>query len=143
MDKDLLDITAFEAVGFKPLILFKSWRVATLCYGEDLHPRHAGYLERHMETDEVFILMRGQATLMLGGAGASVDQIEAVAMQPLQAYNVKLGAWHGVLMSRDAIIALVENVDTGQANSEYFNLTPAQKETFVQEARKFPDWQAL
>ena len=143
MDKEILEIAELTTVGFKPLILFENWRVATLCYVDDLFPPEIATLERHTQTDEVFILMHGQASLMLAGAGAAVRAIEAVAMQPLKTYNVKLGAWHGVVMSKDAVILLVENVDTGAANSEYFQLTPAMKQVYLAEARRFPDWQNL
>jgi hypothetical protein len=44
-------------------------------------------------------------------------------------------------MSKDAVILLVENGDTGKPNSEYFRLTEAQKQVFLAEAANYPDWQ--
>jgi hypothetical protein len=64
-------------------------------------------------------------------------------MEPLKAYNVKRNAWHGVIMSRDAVILLVENEKTGITNSEYFPLTPALKQIYLTESRIFADWQWL
>ena len=143
MDKNVIEVAELATIGFKPIVLFESWRVATLCYAEDLYPPNISYLERHMETDEVFILMAGQATLMLGGNNAEVSDLEALPMQPMLTYNVKLGAWHSVVMSRDAVILLVENVDTDKVNSEYLDLTDPMKQAFLQTARQFLDWADL
>ena len=41
-------------------------------------------------------------------------------MQTGKLYNVKKGAWHALLMERDAKVLIVENHSTGPENSEYF-----------------------
>lgn len=142
MEKNRVDIAELTTVGFKPLVFFKDWRVATLCYTPDLYPPHIGYLERHMETDEVFVLMHGQATLLIGGNGAGVDQIETLALEPLKTFNVRQGVWHNVVVTRDAVILLVENADTGQPNSEYFTLNESQKKILLATAANYPDWRS-
>lgn len=141
MDKNILDVAELTTVGFKPLIFCNDWRVATLCYTPDLYPPHIGYVERHMETDEVFVLMKGQVTLFIGGNEKTVDRFEIVPMQPLKTYNVRQGVWHNVIMSKDAVILLVENGDTAESNSEYFRLSDHQKQVFLTEASDYPDWQ--
>jgi ureidoglycolate hydrolase len=138
-----LEISEFSAHGFKPLIFFNEWRVATLCYCEDIFPPAIGYVERHMETDEVFILLHGRATLLNGGKETAVSQLEAEPMETLKAYNFTLGTWHGVIMSPDAVIALMENADTGKNNSEYFKLDEPLRHFVLSEAKKFPEWSAL
>lgn len=143
MSNQGLEISEFTTHGFKPLIFFKDWRVATLCYCEDLYPPAISFVERHMETDEIFILLHGQATLLNGGREAVVSRLEAEPMQALKAYNFTLGTWHGVVMSRDAVIALVENADTGKENSEYFQLDEPMRRLVLSEAQKIPDWSAL
>lgn len=142
MDKEVLEISEFTTVGFKILVPFKSWRVATLCYTDDMFPPELSRMERHMETDEVFVLLKGQATLMLGGNGSAVGPVETVPMEPLKAYNVRQGVWHGVVASRDVVILLVENVDTGAENSEYGDLSAQQKEIYRSIWKQFPDWRS-
>ena len=93
-----------------------------------------------MQTDEVFVLMEGQVTLMMGEGDQTVTAVYGIPMEPLKLYNVKQGAWHGVLMSKDATILLVENQNTGNANSEYFNLTPEIRAIYDAEAKKIKDW---
>jgi ureidoglycolate hydrolase len=143
MQENILEVTEFVTTGFKPLISFDKCRVATLCYVDDLYPVDIASMERHLETDEVFVLLNGKATLMLGGAESAVRSVKAVSLEPMKAYNVKRNAWHGMIMSRDAVILLVENDDTGSANSEYFPLTSALKQIYLSEARTFADWQRL
>lgn len=142
MDKEILEISEFTTVGFKILVPFEGWRVATLCYTDDMFPPELSRMERHMETDEVFVLLKGQGTLMLGGNGAAVGLVETVPMEPLKAYNVRRGAWHGVVASLDVVILLVENVDTGEKNSEYCGLSAQQKEVYRSIWKQFPDWRS-
>ena len=123
MDEKLLEIREYNGEGFRPLILFGSWRVAILNYLDELLPRNITRMERHMETDEVFILTRGRATLLLGGVDSHVDGVLSQPMEAGKLYNVKRYSWHSILMSRDASVLLVENVDTAEGNSEYFNLS--------------------
>ena len=142
MDKAILEVAEFTTVGFKILVPFKSWRVATLCYTEDMFPPELSRMERHMQTDEVFVLLKGEATLMLGGNGSAIGQVETIRMEPLKSYNVRQAAWHGVIVSRDAVILLVENVDTGNSNSEYFDLTAENKEIYRSVWKQMPDWRS-
>jgi hypothetical protein len=142
MDKSILEVTEFTTVGFKILVPFESWRVATLCYIDDMFPPELSRMERHVETDEVFVLLKGDATLMLGGNEAAIGPVETIPLEPLKSYNVKRNAWHGVVASRDVVILLVENVDTGNNNSEYCELCAEQKGVYRAIWKQFPDWRA-
>jgi hypothetical protein len=124
MDDNLLQIREYNDEGYRPLIDFNGWRVAILNYIDEIHPRINKKMERHCRTDEVFVLLRGRVTLLIGGNG---PQLESAIPQPLEMgklYNVKQNTWHTVLMSRDASILLVENTDTAEANSEYAQMPP-------------------
>ena len=72
-----------------------------------------------METDEVFVLLAGHCILFL----AEVDKhhqivdIHAIDMEPYRAYNIKHGVFHTHTLTEDAKVLIVENRDTGDANS--------------------------
>jgi len=136
MDENVLEIREYNGEGFRPLILFGGWRVAVLNYLDELLPRNIKRMERHMETDEVFVLWRGRATLLMGGVDSQVDAVTPQVMEPGKLYNVKRAAWHSILMSRDASILLVENVDTAEGNSEYFNLPEQFLDEILEIARR-------
>ena len=136
MDKNVLDILFFDGIGYKPLIDFNDWRVAILRYIDELQPDRIEQMERHIETDEVFVLLNGRATLLMGGNGPTLDGVHPQPMEPGKLYNVKQNAWHSVLLSKDASILLVENRDTARENSEYARLTDDQRKLVVEIAQR-------
>jgi ureidoglycolate hydrolase len=123
-----IDIHSHEVEGFKVLVQYQSWRTAVLNQGKENKPESLSYIERHKETDEVFVLLKGKACLVIGGDNEKPDSIEALPMDLNKTYNVKANVWHGVLMSPDASIYIVENIDTSKENSDYYNLTSEEKE---------------
>lgn len=140
MNKSVLEIIEYKGEGYKPLIDFNGWRVAYLRFLDELIPANIQRMERHLLTDEVFILLEGEVTLMMGEGDREVTRLLPEPMERMKLYNVKQGAWHGVLMSQDATILLVENQDTSETNSEYFKLTPEFKSIYLSEAAKIKDW---
>lgn len=122
MDISLLETLEFTGEGFMPLIVFGAWRVAFLRYLETLNPERIDSMERHTETDEVFVLLNGRGVPILGGNGEQVNGIYPQEMETGKLYNVKRNAWHTILLSRDAKVLLVENGDTGEQNSEIIGI---------------------
>lgn len=122
MDESLLEIREYTGAGYQPLVAFENWRVAMLRYLDALHPDRNDSMERHMETDEVWVLLQGQGVLILGGNGGQVDGIHPQTMEAGKVYNVRRYAWHTVLLSRDATVLLVENSDTGEQNTEFTHI---------------------
>ena len=119
MDKNLLDIKQFDGEGFHPLIDFGAWRVAILRWETSMLPEKIEFMERHTQTDEVFVLLEGQATLILGGKQGSVEGVFPQTMENGKLYNVKRNAWHTIVLSRDASILIVEQRNTGKENTEF------------------------
>ena len=141
MDEKLLEIHEFTGIGYKPLIDYGTWRVAILRFIDDRLPAEIKQVERHNETDEVFVLLEGQAVLFMAEGDPEVVALYPQVLEPLKYYNVKRGAWHTIALSRDASILLVENRDTSTANSDYAALSPALHKTLVQTcACEMPKW---
>jgi ureidoglycolate hydrolase len=132
---DLIEVKSFDGEGYKPLVSFGSWRVAVLRYLDELNPANIKSMERHMKTDEVFVLAKGKAMLILGGNGQEVGGLSTYKMNIGEINNVKKGAWHTVIVSHEAHLVIVENDDTCVENSEYFSLTKELK-TKIQEFAK-------
>jgi hypothetical protein len=144
MDEKLLEIRHYSGEGYKPLIDFGAWRVAVLRYLDELQPDRIDAVERHNETDEVFVLLQGQAVLFMGTGDRQIETIFPQVMQPGVFYNVKQSAWHTVALSRDATILLVENCDTGRENSDYAPLQPEQRALLLETTlREIPEWQSV
>jgi len=128
MDERLLQIRDYQGNGFQPLIYFGGWRVAILRSREDTRADGIAMMERHTETDEVFVLTRGKGVLLIGGNGAQVEAVLPESLEAGKIYNVRCNVWHAILLSREASVLIVENGDTGIANSEYLQLTAQQRD---------------
>mgnify|MGYP002516725299 CR=1 FL=1 len=109
-----LEVFTYEGSGYNPTMHFDSWRVAFLNYAERFD--RIEKLERHLLTDEVFVLLSGKAMLLLG------EKAQAVNMETGKIYNVKKGAWHAIKVTPDAKILIVENHNTGLENTQYMSL---------------------
>ncbi len=128
MDENWLRVREYNGAGFKSLIEFNDWRVAILNYLENIHPEHNDTMERHIESDEVFVLLKGRGILLIGGNEATTESIFQQALEQGKIYNVMRNTWHTILLSRDASVLLVENRDTSEQNSEYTHLSKDQKD---------------
>jgi hypothetical protein len=131
MDEQLLEIRDYEGEGYQALVDYGTWRVAILRFLDGLQPERQSSMERHIETDEVFVLTKGKGMLIMGGNGGQIDGIYPQVMEIGKVHNVKRNAWHTVLLSRDASVLLVENCDTDKNNSEYADLSKEQRKLIV------------
>ena len=109
-----LEIFEYEGVGYNPTMHYGAWRVALANFGENFDRERYRYLERHLLTDEVFVLLSGTAFLITG------KEFTETPLEPNKIFNVKKGSWHALLMEPDAKVLIVENHDTARENSEYF-----------------------
>lgn len=108
-----LEIYDYTGEGYDATFSFGAWRVAYLNYALRFDRKGISYLERHNETDELFLLMEGEATLLVG------ERAEEVKMDKFKMYVIKKGQWHGILVSRSGRVLVVENDNTTKQNSEY------------------------
>lgn len=121
-----IEITEFQPEGYKPLVDYDKWRVAVLRFCDDLRPENLLTMQKHNESDEVFVLISGEFTLFTGGFGEEPGEVEAVELEPMKLYNVKRGAWHTHTLSKDAAVVIVENRNTCDDNSPKKPLSPEQ-----------------
>lgn len=117
MDKHLLEIHSCEGTGYQPLIDYDKWRVAILRYSDELLPGRIFAMQRHNETDEVFVLLEGRCILFIGEGKDSITSITGIDMEPRKIYNVRRGAWHSHTLNLEASVLIVENRDTTAQNS--------------------------
>lgn len=136
MDEILLEIQNYDGEGYKPLIDYGEWRVAILRYLDALQPDRIDSMERHTETDEVFVLLHGRGVLIIGGNDDQVDSVQPQAMELGELYNVKRNAWHTILLSHDASVLIVENNDTGDHNTEFNDLTSDHRQLILEIAQR-------
>jgi ureidoglycolate hydrolase len=136
IDPHFLEITDYTGAGYRPLIAYGAWRVAILNYIDELLPENIGKMQRHDNTDEVFVLLNGRCILFVAEGADRVDEIHAADMQPLKLYNIKHGTWHTHTLDQEATVLIIENDDTGPANSPEIELNAEQRTRLIQLAQQ-------
>ena len=111
-----LDIIEYGGEGYKRLVNGAKWTLATLNHAERFNEANFAHLERHNLTDETFVLLSGEATLLIGAEAARVR------MEPLKYYNVRAGIWHHIFVAPGTRVLVAENADTSLANSDYLDI---------------------
>ena len=119
--------------GYRPLVFSGDWQVALLNWEPLLGREGIGEIERHIHTDEVFVLWRGRGALFV----ATEQGIVTVEMQPGVIYNVLRGTWHGLLATRDASWIIIEARDTHLRDTEVRQMTQTELE---QLRSQLPEW---
>jgi ureidoglycolate hydrolase len=139
LSETLLEVHEYVNVGYKSLVAYDDWRVAILNYIDELLPERLDKMQRHDETDEVFVLLQGRCILFLGEGGEKVSQLHAVDMRPLKLYNIKRGCWHTHTLDQVARVLIIENRDTADENSPVIALDNEQRTQLVRMTQQL--WQ--
>ncbi len=117
VDRELIDIVKISQEGYTPLVDYETWRVAVLRYCDDVRAERLVSMQRHLETDEVFVLLEGNCVLISGGRGDRPGEVECVRMVKNRLYNVKKGVWHTHALDEEGSVLIIENQDTCDKNS--------------------------
>ena len=117
---------SFEGEGLTRVFENEKWMVGIKNWKPMNDIANINNLERHNQTDELFILLNGQCTLLFANETADGLDIQAVRMEPLKVYNIPRTLWHNTVTQKDTKLALIEDSSTGSANSDNLDLTEAQ-----------------
>lgn len=132
ISESLIEIREHNEPDYMPLIDYQSWRVALINHTVDYLPEKITRMQKHTETDEVFVLLAGRCILFLGEGGESVTKVHAADMELYKLYNVKKGVWHSHTFSEDARVLVVENRDTVFENSPFVGLSETQQKEVLE-----------
>lgn len=132
MKSEWIEVATYEKEGYAPVIDYADWRVAMLNYCEELEIQNINSMQKHNETDEVFVLLKGNCTLFTGGNESELSEIDAIKMEPFKLYNVKKGVYHTHTLDLEGSVLIVENRNTNDENSTTKPLTAEQKDTLYQ-----------
>lgn len=117
-----IEICEFPAADYMPLVDYEGWRVAVLAYCENTRAENIHTMQKHEETDEVFVLLRGKVTLLTAGSGETPGEVVLHEMEPMKTYNVKKGVWHNHILDEEGVVLIVENRNTCDENSPVVEL---------------------
>ena len=104
----MIKVFSHASDGFKVAVESGEWKVGVLRYNQRFSC--LGEMERHMLTDEVFVLVSGSATLY--------TEDEEKRMEQGVVYTIPATVWHHIVVSEDATVLVVENRNTSIENTE-------------------------
>lgn len=128
-----VDQLTFNAEDFQAVVEFGGWLVALMNWSQRFDLSGWGALERHNNTDEVFVLQKGRSILFVD----TDEGLECVDMGPGVVYNVTRGTYHNVIGTKDVQWLIVESQYDPARPTEYRSLSAAEQ---AQLRAGFPDW---
>ena len=108
---------SYNGEDFKAVLTTTDWKIGLLRFSERFSKPCV--LERHLKPDEAFVLLNGSADLYIKNAD---ETLEITPMENGVVYNIPKGEWHHIVVSRDALVMVVENSDTSKENTERVNI---------------------
>lgn len=97
----------------------EEFKCAFITYSDAYSEKNIKELKRHNTTDEVFILLKGNATILTYTDG---NEIVKTDMEKGKAYNITKSTWHHVSVSVDAQLFVVENSNCTSENTDVMYL---------------------
>jgi ureidoglycolate hydrolase len=122
-----ISVKTSDAEGMQRVVESGEWVIGIKNYKLANDREHFDYVEKHLLTDEAFVLLKGECTLLID-VSASNDHtdIRPLKMEAEKVYCVHKGIWHNMVMSKDAKLILVENSNTSSTNSAMYTLKEAE-----------------
>ena len=126
----LIEQYACHDTGYFPFIMRDGWQVAKLNYMPQQDVKAIHKLDKHNNTDEVFILLKGTAILIAAEEkGEGNFSFQCKRMEQGITYNIPKGIWHNIAMVESTELIIVEKDNTHVNDYEYFPLSDIQKNT--------------
>lgn len=104
----MIEELTYAGEGFQVVKQHEGWKIGYLRYSDRFSK--LGEMEKHLKTDEIHVLLQGEATLY--------TDTEERLMEKNVAYNIPRGVWHHIVVSQDALVLVVENSNTTRENTE-------------------------
>lgn len=118
-----LEIKEHSGEGLDWGVISGNWKVGIKNYKPGNAFENLKDVERHLKTDEVFVLLEGECILIYGDDREFIEQTyKTVQMEKNKMYKMKKSVWHNMVTFPDTKMILIENEDTSMENSEVKDL---------------------
>lgn len=112
----MLEHFTAEGSGFQPVIRNDRFLCAFITHAGQYSYGKVTAMKRHLASPEVFVLLRGTATLLTANSDLSVRK--TTYLESGKAVCVEAGTWHYLAVSEDALVFVTENNDVSAKNTE-------------------------
>lgn len=118
--------------GFQVVLDYDGWRIASLTYDQESNDIfRLKNLGRHHDTVEAFILLEGEADMLVAGYGDIPCSYLITSMEKSKIYYVEKHQWHAALLYRPSKLLIFENRNTDETNSEKYLLSNEERELII------------
>jgi len=131
----MIETYEHRSEGYNPFLIREGWQVAQLNYMDAQDLEGITKIDMHLQTDEVFVLLKGTAVLIAASVSGDLLNFECVNMQQGITYNIPVNTWHNIAMSRDAAVIIVERNDTHLGDFVFRQLTLAEQDELREKIR--------
>ena len=102
--------------GFCPVVRNPQFLCAIITHSSMYSEGKVAEMKRHNDTDEVFTLISGKATLLTRDNSKEKCQVTNMSLGTV--YTVKSGTWHYLAVSKDAKVFVTENGSIDPNNTD-------------------------
>jgi len=103
--------------GLKRVYVNELWYAGIKNFKENTSINNINYLEKHKESDELFILIEGKSMLVTAEEKDGNFQFEAFMLEKGKIYNIPCGVWHTNVLWPDCKLVLSAKSNTSLENS--------------------------
>lgn len=127
-DETMIELYEYKGEGYEPFLIRDGWQVAQLNHIAAQDLEGIVKVDKHLQTDEAFILLTGTAVL-IAATVKEEDSLDftCVKMRPGVTYNIPVHTWHNIAMDRDASVIIVERKDTHLGDYVFRALTDVEQ----------------
>lgn len=133
MGLKLIESLVHNSEGYNPFLIRDGWQVAQLNYIPSLDPGAITRMEMHRQTDEVFILVQGEAVLIAGELTKKGFVFQCIHLEMGRVYNIPVNVWHNIAMNKDARLIIVERSNTHLDDVIYHSLSGTEMQVLKDE----------
>jgi oxalate decarboxylase/phosphoglucose isomerase-like protein (cupin superfamily) len=112
----MITISSNTRDGFCPVVRNPQFLCAIITHSAMYSEGKVTEMKRHNDTDEVFVLLSGNATLLTRDNINEKCQVTKLSLGTV--YTVKSGTWHYLAVSADAKVFVTENGSIDPQNTD-------------------------
>jgi mannose-6-phosphate isomerase-like protein (cupin superfamily) len=130
-----MDEYNFTGQYFKPVLITDKWQMAYLNSSPELRAENLKKVDIHLNTDEAFVLLQGNATLTCAEIAKGQIRFDIRKMKPGIIYNIPKKTYHNITLYENTRVLIVENANTHLDDFDYYWFSDKQNKEFLEQIK--------
>ena len=124
----MIESFSIKEYGYHPFLIKEGWQMAQLNYTDEQHIDPITRFDVHLETDEVFVPINGNAVLIVASIIDDDPIFEVELMQLNTIFNIPQDVWHNIAMEQGSQVLIAEKSNTHIFDFDHFSLSKNKQE---------------